>query len=132
LTPRAHDSGVQGLGDSDIDPASGRGEGNQKGTKNRRKRKEKHEYVLPEIGVDGEEEQAVMFRGIADADSSEERWTQIVLEEHMDKIFNAVPKPLSEEEMGKGWRIRRRGTSLKQWTSRACRAAGSPGVGKRF
>jgi hypothetical protein len=55
---------------------------------------------LPEIGVDGEEEQAVIFRGIADADSSEESWTQIVLEEDMDKIFIAVSKPPSEEEMG--------------------------------
>jgi hypothetical protein len=100
LTPKAHDSGVQGLGDSDIDTASGTGKGNQKETQNRRKRKEKHEDVLPEISVDGEEEQAVMFRGIADADSSEERWTQIVLEEHMDKIFNAAPKPPYEEERG--------------------------------
>jgi hypothetical protein len=40
-----------------------------------------------------------MFRGIADADSSEERRRQIALEEHMDKIFNAVPVPkLPEEE----------------------------------
>jgi hypothetical protein len=65
-----------------------------------KKEKEKHELILLEIGVDGEEEQAVMFRGIADADSSEERWTQIVLGEHTDKIFNAVPKPPSEEEIG--------------------------------
>jgi hypothetical protein len=55
LTPKAHDSAVQGLCDSDIDTASGRGEGNQKGTQTRRKRKEKDEDVLPEIGVDGEE-----------------------------------------------------------------------------
>jgi hypothetical protein len=100
LTPKAHDSGVQGLGDTDINTGSGRGEGSQKETQNRGKRKEKQEDVLPEIGLDGEEEQALMFRGIADADSSEERWTQIVLEEHMDKIFNAVPKPPSEEQMG--------------------------------
>ena len=39
LAPKAHDSGVQGLGDSDIDTAFGRGEVNQKGTPNRRKRK---------------------------------------------------------------------------------------------
>ena len=88
---------------------------------------------MPEIGVGGEEEQAVMFRGIADADSSEKHWTQIVLEEHMDKIFNAVPKPPSEEEMGDRVRDKeaRRGTGLRQWTSGTCRAAGSLGGGKR-
>lgn len=93
LNPKAQDGGVQGLGDSDIDTASGSGKANQKELRNRREKKIKREDVLPEIGVDGEEEQAVMFGGIADTDSSEKRWTQIVLEEHMDKIFNAVPKP---------------------------------------
>jgi hypothetical protein len=51
----------------------------------------------------------------------------------MDKIFNAVPKPPSEEEMGERVEDKeaRRGTGLRQWTSGTCRAAGSLGGGKR-
>jgi hypothetical protein len=43
------------------------------------------------------DEASIIFRGIADADSGEERWGQMKLEEHMDKIFNAVPQPVDVE-----------------------------------
>lgn len=95
LTPKAHDSGVQGLGDSASDS------GNDFGDRIRlpqHPRKLTKPDVLYLVQVESEEEEeSVVFKGIADADSSEERWRQIVLEEHMDKIFNAVPRLPGEE-----------------------------------
>jgi hypothetical protein len=89
LTPKAHDSGVQGLDDSDTDSGSADGE-----VRMRRTRQKREPDVLASRQIDGESgEESVLFKGITDADSSEERWRQIVLEEHMDKIFNAVPVP---------------------------------------
>lgn len=92
LTPKAHDSGVQGLESSDTDGSDGGL--NLKKTRVRKRRRKEHRDFLA-----GDEE-SVMFKGIADADSNEERWRQIVLEEHMDRIFNALPKLPGELEMG--------------------------------
>jgi hypothetical protein len=92
LTPKAHDSGVQGLESSDTDGSDGGF--NLKRTRMRKRRREELED-----GWAGDEE-SVMFRGIADADSAEERWRQIVLEEHMDRIFSVLPKLPGELEMG--------------------------------
>jgi len=98
LTPRRHDSGVQGLDDSDTctdTVGSGDGNGDEAA---RHWRKITELDVLDSIPVGSEDEdESLTFEGIADADSSEERWRQIVLEEHMDKIFHALPTLLDEE-----------------------------------
>jgi hypothetical protein len=98
LTPRARDSGVQGLDDSDTCTAgSVDGNGDEAA---RHWRKITELDVLDSILVgseDEDEDEGSAFRGIADADSSEERWRQIVLEEHMDKIFHALLTLLDEE-----------------------------------
>jgi hypothetical protein len=97
LTPR-HDRGVQGLDDSDTctdTVGSGDGNGDEAA---RHWRKITELDVLDSIPVGSEDEdESLTFEGIADADSSEERWRQIVLEEHMDKIFHALPTLLDEE-----------------------------------
>lgn len=92
LKPKAHDSGVQGLESSDSDGSDGGF--NLKRTRVRKRKGEELQDFLT-----GDEE-SVMFRGIAEADSNEERWRQIVLEEHMDRIFNTLPKLPSEQEIG--------------------------------
>ena len=100
LTPRRHDSGVQGLDDSDTcTDAVGSGDGNgEEAARHWRKITTIELDVLNSIGVGSEgEDECLTFKGIADGDSSEERWRQIVLEEHMDKIFHALPTLLDEE-----------------------------------
>ncbi|PMD13693.1 hypothetical protein NA56DRAFT_414155 [Hyaloscypha hepaticicola] len=88
LTPKAQDSGVQGLDDSETDSGSTDG----KMAMQSRRRKRTH--------VEGEiREIDKTFRGIAAQDSNEERWRKIVLEEHMDKIFKAVPN-IPRDERG--------------------------------
>jgi hypothetical protein len=104
LTPKAHDSGVQGLDDSDTDTAGNGFEHEKKGTRHWRNLTEPDILALSKVEDEEEDDddedgsESVAFRGIADADSSEERWRQIVLEEHMDKIFNALPI-LPDEEL---------------------------------
>lgn len=95
-TPKAHDSGVQGLDDSETD--SGSADGKMR-TRKTERRREPDVLALAQI-EGGSEDEGVMFRGIADQDSSEERWRQIMLEEHLDRIFNAVPKLPGEEGRG--------------------------------
>jgi hypothetical protein len=85
----AHDSGVQGIEDT--------ASGSEREGRNRKRRSKKERYVL----TPAHDEAAVAFKGIADADSSEERWKQITLEEHMDKIFNAVPPSVKEGSIKK-------------------------------
>ncbi|KAH8752370.1 hypothetical protein F5882DRAFT_61012 [Hyaloscypha sp. PMI_1271] len=100
LTPRRHDSGVQGLDDSDTCTETvGSGDGNgEEAARHWRKITTTELDVLNSTGVGSEgEDEGLTFKGIADADSSEERWRQIVLEEHMDKIFHALPTLLDEE-----------------------------------
>jgi hypothetical protein len=80
----AHDSGVQGIEDT--------ASGSERKGRTQKRRSKKERYVLTPAHDDA----AVIFKGITDADSSEERWREITLEEHMDKIFNAVPQPVKE------------------------------------
>jgi hypothetical protein len=98
VTPRGRDSGVQGLDDSDTcTDTVGSDDGNGEEAA-RHWRKITGLDVLDSILVGSEDEdESLTFKGIADADSSEERWRQIVLEEHMDKIFHALPTLLDEE-----------------------------------
>jgi hypothetical protein len=93
LTPKGQDSGVQGLDDSEVD--SGSTDGKMEMQSMSRKR---GSDVLSSTHVEGESgEIGETFRGIEEQDSNEERWREIVLEEHMDKIFNAVPVISSDE-----------------------------------
>ena len=93
LTPKGQDSGVQGLDDSETDSGSTEGKIEMQSMRRRRTSE-----VLSSTHVEGESgEIGKTFRGIAEQDSNEERWRKIVLEEHMDKIFNAVPVISSDE-----------------------------------
>ena len=97
LTPRAHDSGVHGLDTTDDDTADSGNEDSLRGTRHRRK------LTVPDVlyltqAENEDDEDGVAFKGIAAADSIEEQWRQIVLGEHMDKIFNAMPEPPNGEE----------------------------------
>jgi hypothetical protein len=86
LTPKAQDSGVQGLNDSETDSS------NTDGRMETQSRRRERTHVEGESGgIDK------TFRGIAEQDSNEERWRKIVLAEHMDKIFKAVPNISSVE-----------------------------------
>jgi len=80
----AHDSAVQGIADS--------ASGSAREGRPRKRRRKFEGYVLTPV----HDEAAALFQGVADADSSQERWRQITLEEHMDKIFNAMPPPVGE------------------------------------
>lgn len=80
----AHDNGVQGIEDT--------ASGSERKGRTRKRRSKKERCVL----TPAHDEAAAIFQGIADADLSEERWRQITLEEHMDKIFKAVPPPVNE------------------------------------
>jgi hypothetical protein len=93
LTPKGQDSGVQGLDDSETDSSSPDGKMEMRSV-----RRKRASHVLNTTHVEGESgEIGKTFRGIADQDSNEERWRKIVLEEHMDKIFKAVPYISSDE-----------------------------------
>jgi hypothetical protein len=93
LTPKGQDSGVQGLDNSETDAGST----DEKMATQSMGRKRGSD-VLSSTHVEGESgEIGETFRGIEEQDSNEERWREIVLEEHMDKIFNAVPVISSDE-----------------------------------
>jgi hypothetical protein len=117
LTARAHDSGVQGLDDSDTCTA-GSGVGNgEEAARHWRKITQLEALDSTRVGSEDEDDGSA-FRGIADADSSEERWRQIVLEEHMDKIFHAFPTLLDEElkeTVVDGVRVRTSFETTEEW-----------------
>jgi hypothetical protein len=84
ITVQPKNSGVQGIKDT--------ASGSERKGRTRKRRSKKERYVLKPA----HNEAAAIFQGIANADPSEERWRQITLEEHMDKIFKAVPPPVNE------------------------------------
>jgi len=97
LRPKSHDSGVHGLDSSDDDTDHSGNEDRLRGTRHQRKLTVADVLNLAHVENEGDED-VVAFKGIAAVDSIEEQWRQIVLEEHMDRIFNAMPKPPSGEE----------------------------------
>ncbi|KAN0104058.1 hypothetical protein V8E51_009803 [Hyaloscypha variabilis] len=94
LTPKAHDSGAQGLDSTNDDTTSNSDEKREKGTRHRRKLTVPDVLDLAQVEDEGDGD-GTTFKGIAAVDSIEEHWRQIVLEEHLDKIFSALPKPPS-------------------------------------
>ncbi|KAE9363412.1 hypothetical protein N431DRAFT_433484 [Stipitochalara longipes BDJ] len=100
LTPKAHDSGVQGLDSTDDDTSVSGDENRRKATRHQRKLTIPDVLNLARVEDEGDED-GVAFKGIADADSTEERWRQILLDEHLDRIFNAIPKLPSEEDVNR-------------------------------
>ena len=93
LTPKGQDSGVQGLDDSETDAGS-----TDVKMEMQSMRQQQESDVLNSTHVEGEGgEIGKTFRGIAEQDSNEERWREIVLEDHMDKIFQAAPNISSDE-----------------------------------